>query len=81
VNVVKSAFPTASAGWIAAGRLGQAEGMGDIERANVRRFKQLIHSCRSTNFIIYRETIRQPSSSMLKRTCSNFKQSQMSTPK
>ncbi|EFX68697.1 hypothetical protein DAPPUDRAFT_329872 [Daphnia pulex] len=35
VNVVKSAFPTASAGWIATGRVGQAEGMGDIERANV----------------------------------------------
>jgi hypothetical protein len=46
VNVVKLAFPTTPAGWIAAGRVGQAEGMGDIERENVRHFKQLIHSCR-----------------------------------
>jgi hypothetical protein len=73
VSVVKSAFPTAPAGGIAEGRAGKAEGRDDVERAKVRRFKKLIN---------YRETIRQSSSSVvLKRTCSNFEQSQMSTPK
>jgi hypothetical protein len=41
VSVVKSAFPTAPAGGIAPGIAGPAEGRGDVERAKVRRFKQI----------------------------------------
>ncbi len=41
MSVVKSAFPTAPAGGIASGIAGPAEGRSHVERAKVRRFKQI----------------------------------------